>query len=259
MESQRLPALLLSMAALGFVVWAIFLVTGPGGPTALEWTILLVAVCLLGFGLMSRRVTTPQRATAIRWVLVGFAVFGVTAVIGLTADDSSSRTWVRLGWAALIVGLVSSLLAWWGAPRIDRRTVIAGGVLGLILVAGGVGITVNCDRTLQRSWCEPAFEQEETLAARLVVQGAPDRQGRAGGDTGAYVRAFIVDGADIEAVTTVPEPFTFEDRPIQSIEVSRGRYTATSGPYRNCQIDAKVETVPAGDLLTFNVSCRSQT
>ncbi len=258
MQDQRLPALLMTIAAVGFLVWSVLLILGPGGPAVLEWTILAVSVVFLAFGVLSYRAATPQRATLIRWLLLVFALFGVVAVIGLTADDSSSRTWVRLGWGALIVGLATSFLAWWNAPRVDRRLVIAGGVVGAILLAGGAVITANCDTTLPRSWCEPAFEQEETLAARIAVEGVVNREGRAGGDTGAYVRAFLIEGTDIEAVTSVPDPFAFESRPIQSIEESRGRYTAPSGSDSNCQIDAKVETIPAGNLLTFNVSCSAR-
>lgn len=234
------------------------LIVSPGGPVALEWTILILATALVGFGLVSVRREDPNRATLIRWVLVAFALFGAVAVIGLTADNNSSRTWFRLGWAALVAGLLSSLAAWWSAPRARRGTVVAGGVVGIVVIAAGLGISANCDRTLQRSWCEPAFDQEEALAVRIDVEGQQDRSGRAGGDTGAYVRAFFIDGTDIEAVTTVPEPFVFEPRDIQSIEVSRGRYTAASGPDANCQIDVKIEEVPAGNLQTLTVSCSSE-
>jgi len=179
------------------------------------------------------------------------------AVIGLTADDNSSRTWVRLGWAALVGGLVTSLVAWWGAPRVSHKAVVAGGVVGLIVVAGGWGITSNCDKSLQRSWCDPVFEQEEILAARITVDGDRQREGRAGGDTGAYVRAFLIDGTAIEAVTHVPEGFVYEERPLQSTEVARGRYTVQSGPDANCQVDVKVESIPAGNLETLTVACGS--
>lgn len=256
-SSRRTPAVLLSLAAAAFAVWSVVLLISPGGPTMLEWTILVIAVVLLVAGLASLRSTDPARATFIRWLLTGFAVFGAVVVIGLAADDNSSRTWFRLGWAALVVGLITSLAAWWSARRVGRSGLVVGGVVGAIAIAAGAGISVNCDKTLQRSWCDPVYEQEEALAARVVLDGSLDRQGRAGGDTGAYMRAFFIDGADIEAVTTVPEPFGFETRPVQSIEVARGRYTATTGPDSNCQIDVKVEDVPAGNLATVLVACSS--
>ena len=257
MSSGRLPSLLLVLAAAGFSAWSVLLVLTPGGSTFLEWVVLVIGVALLVFGVVSLQNSDPQRARVIRWLLTAFAIFGAVVVIGLTADDSSSRTWVRLGWAALLVGFVTSLAAWWDAPGSSRQAVIGGGVAGAIIIAAGVGITVNCDLTLQRSWCEPAFEQEETLAARFVVEGTPDRDGRAGGDTGAYIRSHLIEGTDIEAVTTAPEPFGFVKRPIQSTEEARGRFTAEDGPYANCQVDAKVESVPAGNLQTLSVSCSS--
>jgi len=255
MNSERVPSLLLILAAAGFSAWAIVLVLTPGGSRLLEWAVLVIGVAFVCFGAVSLRRSNPQRARVIRWILTAFAAFGAAVVIGLTADDNSSRTWVRLGWAALLVGFVTSMAAWWGAPGSSRRGLIGGGVVGAIVIAAGAGITLNCDLTLQRSWCEPAFEQEETLAARFVVDGTPDRDGRAGGDTGAYIRSHFIESTNIEAVTTAPEPFGFEDRPIQSTEEARGRFTAAEGPYANCQVDARVESVPAGNLQTLSVSC----
>lgn len=185
MQSQRMPAVLMTLTAAAFAVWSVILILSPGGPTVLEWVILGVAISILVFGLVSLRMDDPRRATMIRWLLTAFALFGAVVVIGLTADNSSSITWVRLGWAALIAGVITSLLAWWGAPRINRRSVVAGGVVAVVLIAAGASITLNCDEALQRSWCDPVFEQE------------------------------------------------------------------------NCQIDAKVEEIPAGNLLTLIVSCAS--
>jgi len=257
MGSQSTPATLLSLTAMGFSAWAVVLVLSTGGSIILEWVILGVAVSLLVFGVVSLKSPDRRRPPVIRWLLTVFALFGAVVVIGLAADDTSSRTWFRLGWAALVVGLVTSLWAWSAAPRVDFPRLVAGGVVGVIVIGAGAGISLNCDKTLQRSWCDPVYEQEEALAARIVVDGVHDRSGRAGGDTGAYVRAFLITGVDIDAVTTVPEPFGFEERPIQSIEVSRGRYRADSGPDSNCQIDARVEEIPAGNLETLTVSCLS--
>ena len=258
MRSPRMPAILLAVTAAAFAIWAVVLVASPGGPVVFEWFILGVAAGLSALGLVSLRSADRHRMALIRWLLTGFALYGAVVVIGLSADDTSSRTWFRLGWAALVVGLVASLWAWWTLPRVDLRLLVGGGVVGVIVIAAGAGITVNCDRTLQRSWCDPVYEQEEALAARIEVDGVQNRNGRAGGDTGAYLRAFLVAGIAIEAVTTVPEPFVFEERPVQSIEVARGRYTAASGPDSNCQMDVKVEEVPAGNLQTLIVSCISK-
>ena len=257
MRSQETPATLLALSAAAFAVWAVVLVLSPGGSIVLEWVILGVAAALLVLGVVSLKSRDARRPTVIRWLLSGFAIFGAVAVVGLAADDTSSRTWFRLGWAALLAALITSLWAWWTAPRVNWRSLVAGGVAGVVVIAAGAGITFNCHKTLQRSWCDPVYEQEETLGARIDVDGVQNRNGRAGGDTGAHVRAFLIAGTDIEAVTSVPEPFGFEERPIQSIEVARGRYTASSGPESNCQVDVKVEEIPAGNLETLIVSCLS--
>ncbi len=257
MSGPRVPAAVMSLTSLAFLVWAIVMILSPAGSVVLEWVVLGVSALLLAFGVFSLRASDPKRAHLIRWVLTGFAVFGAVAVIGLTADDTSSRTWVRLGWAALVAGLATSLLVWWGAPRVNRRAVIAGGAAGLVVIAGGFGITANCDRTVQRTWCEPAYEQEEVLAARVDVDGDLQRSSRAGGDKGPFARGFLIEGTAIEARTRAPDGFVYEERPLQSTEVARGRYTAATGPDSNCQIDVKVETIPAGNLETLTVSCRS--
>ena len=255
MNPQRLPGAVLSITAGAFLVWSVILVTSPGGSLPIEWAILGVSAGLLMFGLLSLRTVEVRRVGAIRWLLTAFALFGAVAVMGLTADDNSSRTWVRLGWSALLAGFVTSVAVWWNAPRASRRMLLTGGVVGLIVIAGGVGITVNCDKSLQRSWCDPVYEQEEALGARIDVVGELQRSGRAGGDTGAYLRAYFIEGTVIGPVTTVPEGFVYEERPLQSTEVTRGRYTTASGPDANCQIDIKVEELPAGNLETLTVSC----
>jgi hypothetical protein len=257
MSSRRFPAIVLSGVALGFLVWGILMVLGPAGPILLEWLILGISVVVLVFGLTSLRSDDGRRAQVIRWLLSGFAVFGAVAVIGLTADHNSSRTWVRLGWAALLAGTFTSVVVWWVAPRVSRRVVLGGGAVALVIIAGGAGITANCDKSLQRSWCDPIYEQEEIVSARIVVDGVLQRRGRAGGDTGARLTAYLIEGTAIEAVTFPPDGFVYEERPIQSTEVTRGRYTAQSGEDANCQIDVKVEVIPAGNMETITVSCTS--
>ena len=257
MSSPKLPGYLLAGTAAAFLVWAIVLLMSPGGSVLLEWIQLLVSAGLLVFGTLAIVAPSQARASQVRWTLLVFAIFGAVAVIGLAADDNSSRTWMRLAWAALLSGSVTSLIAWWGAPSARRGTVIAGGVVAVVLIVAGAGITFRCDPTIQRSWCDPLFEQEQALAEIVVVDGDLQRVGRAGGDGGAALRAYFISGGTIVDNTEVPDGFVYEERPIQSIEVQRGRYTATTGPNSNCRIDVKVEQIPAGTVQTVMVTCRA--
>lgn len=256
MSPHRLTALLLSLTAVGFLVWAVILVLTPGGASTLEWAQLVVSTGLLVYGVAAYLTPSSQQARRIRWILLGFAVFGVVVVIGLAADDNSSRTWARLGWAALVSGFVTSLIAWWNAPEVSRNIVIVGGVVGAVLIVAGVGITLNCDNSLQRSWCDPLFEEEQALVETITVDGTLQRSGRARGDNGAALMAYVITGGSIQDNTGTPEGFIYEERPIQSIEEQRGRYTTESGRSSHCRIDVKIEQIPAGRIETVMVTCR---
>ena len=256
MTSDRLPAVVLSLTAAGFLTWAVVLILSPGGASTLEWVQLVVSAGLLVFGVKAYLKPSQREARRIRWLLLGFAAFGVLVVIGLSIDDDASRTWARQGWAALVSGVLGSVITWWNVPEVNRNTVIAGGVLGLILIGSGAGITLNCDDGIQRSWCDPLFEQEQALVEIIVVDGELQRAGRAGGAGGPALMAYFVTTKSIEANTRLPEGFVFEERPIHSIEEQRGRYTTESGPYSHCRIDVKIEDIPVGTIETVMVTCK---
>lgn len=256
MSSHRLPALLLAMTSAGFLVWAVILILNPGGAGPLEWVQLVISAVLLSYGVKGYLKPSAQEARRIRWILLGFAIFGVLVVIGLSIDDDASRTWARQGWAALVVGVIASVIAWWNAPDLSRNVVILGGVLGAVLIAAGASITLNCDDVLQRSWCDPLYEQEQALVETITVEGQLQRVGRAGGSGGPALMAYVVTSVSIEANTRPPGEFVYEERPIQSIEVQRGRYTTDSGPHSHCRIDVKIEQIPAGTIETVIVTCR---
>jgi hypothetical protein len=254
MTSQRFPGLLLCAAALGFTAWGLVLLNSPGGTFSIEWGQTIAAVVLLIVGLRAAVAPSPSRATAIRIIVSALGVFGALAIIGLTADNSSSRTWVRLGWAALVIGSVTAFLTWWAVPKF-RRAAVVGGVVAAVVIASGAGLTFRCNKALERSWCDPLFEHEQALVEQVQVDGVLQRVGRAGGNTGAALRSYLINGSHISDVTTPPASFEYEEVPIRSIEVERGRYTAAEGPDVGCTIDVKLERVSAGNLETVEVSC----
>lgn len=255
MTSTRLPAFTLVTLALGLFAWSVLLLATPGGSRPMEWTQLVLAVVGLGTG--GYALYRGRGAEVIRWALTGVAGFGALVVIGLTADGTSSRTWVRLGWAALIAGHLASPLVWWTAPRARRAMVIGGGVAGLALIAGGLGITLNCDPLIQRTWCNPDFEREEALLERVVVDGTLQEQGRLGGDGGPAVASYLIAGESALPLTSLPDEFAYSAGTVQGKELERGVYTAASGPHSDCTITVKVEPVPAGNQATFAVRCQA--
>lgn len=116
MTPSRIPAVTLVVTASLFAFWAIVLFVNPGGSKLLEWIQLVVGTGLVAFGVQAYRKPSAQMARKVRYTLIGFAVFGAVVVIGLAADDNSSRTWARIGWAALLTGSIGSMIAWWSAP-----------------------------------------------------------------------------------------------------------------------------------------------
>lgn len=191
----------------------------------------------------------------IRYVLLGYAVIGVVIVLGLAADQDSSRTWARLGWAALLAGYFGALFAW---SRVDRfrPAVVAVAVVGAILIVSGFGITAKCDIAVQRSWCDANYEREQALAERVDVAGQLQSAGRAGGSQGAALMAYSVSGATpIVDLTSPPGEWTYEERPLQARDLQRGRYNNTQAGYADCKIDVRVEEIPAGTIETVLVTC----
>jgi hypothetical protein len=194
----------------------------------------------------------------IRYLLLAFAVIGAVMVLGLGADQDSSRTYARLGWAALLVGYLGALIVWARLGQ-HRPTVISGAILGAVIIASGAGISANCDVTVQRSWCDPLYEKEQALAERISVEGELVRSGRAGGSQGAALVAFLIGERQISEITDPPGEWQYEERPLQSIEVQRGRYTSTAEGSADCRIDIKVEVLPAGNVETIYVTCGLET
>lgn len=246
---------MLFFGALLFVIWSGVLVFSPGGSAPLEWFQLIVGAATAGYAAYALRRSDPIHNRRCRYILLAFALVGVVIVIGLSADQRSSRTWARLGWAALIAGYIGSLLVWY--PIRERRAAtIVLGVAGAIVILGGVGLTVNCDPGIQRTWCDPVFEREQALAAQIAVEGERVRSGRAGGSTGAALVVYnIAPEATIGEVVAPPGEWQFEDQPPQNIETQRGVFIPSDQEFDDCRIDSKVDEPQQGNILTIYVRC----
>lgn len=246
---------MLLLGALAFLVWAVVLVTSPGGSQPLEQLQLLLSAAAAGYATFALVRKDPIHNKRCRYLISAFAVIGIVMVLGLGADQRSSRTWARLGWAGGIYGYVGSILLWARDPA-HRVATISIAIFGGLLIAAGAGITLNCDPSVQRSWCDPVYEREQVLAETIEVDGELERLGRAGASLGAaFATYFIADGATIQEVTNPPGEWAYEATDVQSIEVESGVYTSEQDPHDNCRINVKVEVVPAGNRETIFVTC----
>ena len=258
MDRSKTAPLVLLVWALLFTAWSVVLLATSGGSRSIEWLQFAVSLATLVYAIMALRSDELRHNRRIRYLLLAFAVIGAVMVLGLGADQDSSRTYARLGWAGLAAGFVGALIVWARFGQ-HRPTVIAGAIPGAIIIASGAGIAANCDVTVQRSWCDPLYEKEQALAERISVDGDLVRSGRAGGSQGAALVAFLIGDSQIPEITEPPGEWQYEERPLQSIEVQRGRYTSTAEDTADCRIDIKVEVLPAGNVETIYVTCGLET
>jgi len=245
----------LLLGAIAFLAWAVVLVVSPGGSRPLEQVQLLLGAAAAGYAMFALVRKDPTHNKRCRYLLLAFAVIGITMVLGLAADQRSSRTWARLGWAGSIYGYIASIVLWARNPM-HRAATLSFAIFGGLLIAAGAGITLNCDPSVQRSWCDPVYEHEQVLAETIDVDGELERFGRAGASLGAaFATYFIADGATIQEVTHPPGEWDYEAMDVQAIEVESGAYTSEQDLYGNCRINVKVEVVPAGNRETIFVTC----
>jgi hypothetical protein len=258
-EQNRISPLVLLAGAVGFLAWSIVLVLTPGGSRPIEFTQLILSVATGTYALYALRKNDPTHSKRCRYLVLAFGVIGILMVLGLASDQRSSRTWARLGWAATGFGYMGSIALWFGTTR-TRITTVSLAAVGAVLIVAAAGLTLNCDRSIQRSWCDPIYEREQVLAEKIEVDGDLERVGRAGASAGAaYVTHFVTDSASIAAVTQLPGEWHFEPMPAQGIESDRGIFTTEEPEYADCRLNAKIENVPAGNRQTIFVRCGVET
>lgn len=258
-ERNLISPVVLLIGAIGFLAWSIALVLTPGGSQPVEYTQLVVSLATginAAYAIRKRDLINSRRC---RYLVLAFGVIGIVMVLGLASDQDSSRTWARLGWAATGYGYVGSLILWFKNAQ-TRVATISLAIVGAVLIVAAAGLTLNCDKSVQRSWCDPIYEREQVLAERIEVDGELEQVGRAGASLGAaFVTHFVPDGASIESVTHLPGEWEFESMPTQGIERDRGVFTSTGVDYADCRLNAKIEEVPAGNRQTIFVTCGLQT
>lgn len=254
-DRGRVSAIVLLAISLGFIGWAVWLRLTPGGSGALEWTQLIVGLVCSSYAGRALRLDDSTLFKRCRVILVVFAVAGAVIVLGLGADQNSSRTFARLGWGALVSGIVGSVISWYRFPQYRAATIVLG-IVGLFIGIGGVGLTLNCDPVIQNTWCDPLFEREQAVNEQVQVEGDVIRRGRAGGTQGAALAVYGVEpGATIEDLTDPPGEWVYEERPVQSNEDERGVYTTTQPDFADCEINVKIDSPPTGRVETVLVSC----
>ncbi len=253
-RSRTSPFILLVSSGL-VLVWSILLAVNPGGSKPLEWLQIVSSLLIGGYGLFAYLKNDPVRNRRCRFILLSLAILGAVMVLGLAADQRSSRTWARLGWVTLVLGFVGSMISWWRIPQ-HRATTIVMTAVGGFLIVSGFGLTLNCDRSIQKTWCDPNFEREQAVAERIQVDGTFLSAGRAGGSTGAaQVTYLVADGAVLAAVVLPPGEWAFEQRDHQPNEEERGRFTTQDPLYSDCQVDSKIVARPQGSVVTLVVGC----
>lgn len=257
-RSRTSPFILLAFSGL-VLVWSILLLVNPGGSRPLEWLQVVSSLMIGGYGLFAFLKNDPAYNRRCRFILLSLAIIGVVMVLGLAADQRSSRTWARLGWVTLLLGFAGTMISWWRLPQY-RATTIVMTILGSFLIVSGVGLTLNCDRSIQKTWCDPNFEREQAVAERIQVEGTFLSAGRAGGSTGAaQVTYLVADGAMLVATVNPPGEWVFEERDHQPNELERGRFTSEDPLYSDCQVDSKIVSQPRGAVATLVVGCGGAT
>jgi hypothetical protein len=237
------------------LVWSVVLIVTAGGSRPLEWLQLVFSIVLGAYAIYAFRKGNPIHNRRCRYILLVLAIVGVVMVLGLAADDRSSRTWARLGWATLILGYLGSLIVWWRLPQ-HRAATIVMAVLGIFFIVSGLGLTLNCDPAIQRPWCDGNYEREQSLAEQTNVDGDFLSAGRAGGSVGAAQITYLVDDdASLPEAVDPPGEWTFEVMDPQGNEVDRGRFATAEPPNADCHIDAKIAPQPQGSVLTILVGC----
>lgn len=254
MAGDRVPSLLACLVGVGLIAWSTVLIGTPGGSVAVEWSQAAVGASFLLLGIRDWR-WREGGEVRIGWLFSGLGLLGAVMVIGLAADASSSRTWARLGWAALVIGFAGSVLIWRTSASRGAFLLLIGA--GVVSIAAGAGITLNCDPVLQRSWCDPRFEEEEALLDLVALEGKLEERGRAGSNSGPALAVYQVDpDRALHALVSPPAGFSPSREEPQGVERERAVYRTAQGRFAHCWIRAALRPTEGGGEVSVTTRCQ---
>lgn len=234
------------------VGWLLFLVDRwllPEGPRLTEIWLTIVGVCYILVGVAAARGSRAAIA-ALPWAAAALGVWGMVTLVGLSADTTSSRTWM---WSSLFSFVLGTLTLAVTAVPVDRRPsagVVAYLSAALVVGGAGVGQIFQCRPELQASWCDPRFEQEERILASLESDRAPERAGHFGGPTSPATASFVFDEP--------PDPLTSVAPPgaLPVAEADGAVEWEFGGDDDDCVGASFVQAAVGGYELRFSVDCR---
>jgi hypothetical protein len=243
----RLGAWLLAVGWLSFLVdrWML-----PEGPMLTKVWITFIGAIYLAVALWAI-VGDPRATRLVPWACLALGIWGMVAMLGLSADTSSSRTWMWVSVFSFTLGTVSLLVT---SLAVDRRP--SGGMIAYLIAvvvlgsAAWIQIT-QCRKDLNASWCDPRYEQEERILATLVAEERPVRRGHFGGALSPGTASFVFPARPDPLTAVVP-------RSAMGTKVGEDEVRWNFGARDdNCSGISRVQQIDGGHELRIAIDCRN--
>lgn len=190
-------------------------------------------------------------ATLMPWATILMMVWGLVALMGLSADDISSRSWMWSSLFAAVTGAVTYLLC---CLPLGRKP-----TLGMLVFLGGcafLGLGAwfqmsRCRIDIHATWCDPRYEQEDRIVATLASATPETSRGHLNGVQGPAYATFLFDGPPDLETAVVPRSAAAvrTDRPDELLWEFGGRDAMCEG---RSVLDAAADSYE----LRFTVDCR---
>lgn len=235
------------------VAWLVFLADRwllPQGSLILEGWLTLVGLVYVVIAVMALRGSRFGRS-AMPWMSLLLMGWGLLALLGLSADNVSTRTWMWSSIFAAVAGTVTFVVSTF---PLDRRPPI--GMLAFLVLAGFIGFASwlqisNCRYDIHASWCDPRYEQEDRIVASVDVDRSPRNSGHIGGVLGPAFASFIF-AEEPDALTAV-RPRSATAVPTDDPRVVDWRF---GGRDSECRGRSLVQSAVGGWEVRFTVDCR---